>query len=83
MAAGSETDRAPEAGQPPQADTPAMTTLRNTVAAVLGIVTSFALFWVMQALINVVGELQEAGGRSSIEFVRLRKDTAPEVKERE
>ncbi len=49
----------------------------------LGIVTSFALFWVMQALITVSGELKEGGGNLSVDFVRLKRDTAPEAKKRE
>jgi protein TonB len=53
------------------------------VAATLGVVTAFGLFWVMQALIGVSGELKEAGGRLSVDFVRLRRDEAPEMKKRE
>jgi len=53
------------------------------IATVLGIVTAFALFWVMQALISVTGELKGEGGRLSVDFVRLRKDTTPEAKKRE
>lgn len=57
--------------------------LRALVFAAMGVATSFALFWVMQSLISVPAKLDEAGKRLSIEFVRLRKDTAPEQKERE
>ncbi len=57
--------------------------LRIPVAIVLGVLTAFALFWVMQALIGVSGELKEAGTRFSIDFVRLRRDNAPELKKRE
>ena len=46
------------------------------------LVTLF-LFWVMQALVGVEGELREGGASPSIEFVRLLKDTAPETKQRE
>ena len=57
--------------------------IRTLIAIGLGIVTAFALFWVMQALIGVSGELQEAGTRLSVDFVRLRRDNTPQVKERE
>jgi protein TonB len=56
---------------------------RMLVAVALGVVTAFGLFWVMQALIGVSGELKEAGGRLSVDFVRLRRDEAPEMKKRE
>ena len=56
---------------------------RLVITAALGVVTAFALMWVMQALVSVTGELAERGTRLSIDFVRLRRDTAPEVKERE
>ena len=51
-------------------------------AAVAGLVT-FGLFWVMQALIGVSGELREGKPPPKVDFVRLRRDTAPETKERE
>lgn len=57
--------------------------IRPIFVVALGIVTAFALFWIMQALINVDAELQESGGRLTVDFVRLRKDTAPPMKERE
>ena len=57
--------------------------MRSLVFGAMGIVTSFVLFWIMQSLISVPAKLDEAGKRLSIEFVRLRKDTAPEQKERE
>ena len=41
----------------------------------LGILTAFGLFWAMQALVSVSGELKEAGRRLTVDFVRLRKDT--------
>lgn len=56
---------------------------RLVTAVLLGTVTTFGLFWVMQALIGVTGELGESGGRLSVDFVRLRRDDAPEVKKRE
>ena len=58
-------------------------TLRLGVTALLGMITAFALFWGMQALVSVTGELQERGKKLAIDFVRLRKDTAPQTKERE
>jgi len=57
--------------------------LRGGLVAVLGVVTAFALFWIMQALISVPFELADPSKRLSIEFVRLRKDTAPPEKEHE
>lgn len=59
------------------------TLARVLVVTGLGIVTAFGLFWVMQALIGVSGELKEGGGRLSVDFVRLRRDHAPELKKRE
>jgi protein TonB len=56
---------------------------RIAIAVGFGIVTAFALFWVMQALIGVSGELDEAGRTLSVDFVRLRKDTTPPPKKRE
>ena len=56
---------------------------RTLVVASLGVVTAFALFWVMQALIGVTGKLQEGRGRLSVDFVRLRRDNTPELKKRE
>ncbi len=53
------------------------------LVAVLGVVTAFGLFWVMQALIGVSGELKEGGKRLSVDFVRLRRDNTPATKERE
>lgn len=58
-------------------------TLRFPVAAGLGILVSFALFWVMQALVGVSGELKEGRPSFRLEFVRLKRDRAPEVKKRE
>jgi protein TonB len=57
--------------------------VRMLVAVMLGAVTAFGLFWVMQALIGVSGELKEGGGRLAVDFVRLRRDAAPELKKRE
>ncbi len=52
-------------------------------AILLGAVTAFALFWIMQALVSVTGQLKDAGGNLSIEFVRLKRDSTPETKKRE
>jgi len=60
-----------------------VTWMRVPIAIALAAVITFALFWVMQALVSVAGELGEEGGRLSVEFVRLRRDTTPEVKKRE
>ena len=57
--------------------------LRFPAAAVLAGFVTFGLFWVMQALIGVAGELREGKPPAKVEFVRLRRDTTPETKERE
>jgi len=57
--------------------------LRFPAAAVLAGLVTFGLFWVMQALIGVAGELREGKPPTKVEFVRLRRDTTPETKERE
>jgi len=57
--------------------------VRSFFAAVLGVLTAFGLFWVMQALIGVSGELKEGGMRLAVDFVRLRRDRTPEMKKRE
>jgi protein TonB len=57
--------------------------LRLPVAALLACFVTFGLFWAMQALIGVSGELKEGRSAPKIEFVRLRRDTAPETKKRE
>jgi protein TonB len=57
--------------------------LRVAVAVALACVVTFGLFWAMQALIGVSGELKEGRPPPSIDFVRLRRDTAPETKKRE
>ncbi len=58
-------------------------TPRFVVAFGLAIVVTFGLFWAMQALIGVAGKLKEGGPPPSVDFVRLRRDTAPEPKKRE
>jgi len=52
------------------------------VSALAAIIT-FSLFWVMQALVVRVGELQEETGRLVVDFVRLKRDMEPETKKRE
>ena len=56
---------------------------RYVVVVALGVLTAFALFWLMQALINVTGELKDAGSRLSVDYVRLKRDNTPELKKRE
>jgi protein TonB len=58
-------------------------TLRIPVAAAFAALVTFGLFWIMQALIGVAGELREGKAPTKVEFVRLRRDTTPETKERE
>ncbi len=53
------------------------------ITIALGVLTAFGLFWVMQSLVNVEGELEASGSRLSIDFVRLRRDNTPEAKKRE
>jgi protein TonB len=56
---------------------------RIVISISLGVLTAFGLFWVMQALVSVSGELKQAGARLSVDFVRLRKDNTPQLKKRE
>ncbi|MBW2361919.1 MAG: energy transducer TonB [Deltaproteobacteria bacterium] len=57
--------------------------LRFPVSIGLSVLVTFGLFWVMQALITVSGELKDATRTASIEFVRLKRDTRAREKERE
>jgi len=57
--------------------------LRLPIAVLLACVVTFGLFWAMQALISASGELRDAKPPPNIEFVRLKRDTAPETKKRE
>ena len=50
--------------------------------AVAGVVT-FGLFWLMQALIGVEGKLDESKKGKVIDFVRLKRDSDTETKDRE
>lgn len=56
---------------------------RFPVAIGLALLVTFGLFWTMQALIGVSGELKEGRGSPSIEFVRLKRDSRPMEKKRE
>jgi len=56
---------------------------RTIVIAIAAALITFGLFWVMQALIGVAGELQEGRLPPIVDFVRLRKDRPPEEKKRE
>ena len=56
--------------------------IRFPVAASLACIVTLFLFWVMQALVNVEGQLTDAVKSFSVDFVRLRKDRAPEMKKR-
>ena len=44
---------------------------------------TFSLFWVMQALVGVAGEILKEKPALSVDFVRLKRDTQPETKKRE
>ena len=56
--------------------------LRRAVSAFLAFGVTWSLFYLMQALITkAMGEMQESAG-SIVEFVRLKKDSEPEVKKR-
>jgi len=57
--------------------------VRFLAAIAGGAVTAFALFWIMQALVSVTGELKDAGTTLTVDFVRLKRDTTPEIKKRE
>jgi protein TonB len=56
---------------------------RLPVSFALALLVTFGLFWTMQALIGVGGELKEGLATPSIEFVRLKRDTRPVEKKRE
>ena len=56
---------------------------RFPIAIGLSVAITFFLFWTMQALIGVTGELQEGASMPKIEFVRLKRDTTPEETKRE
>ena len=66
------------ANQPSGGSTP-----RVVTAIVGGMITSFALFWIMQFLVTTTGELREGGNTPQVDFVRLKRDNSPEIKKRE
>ena len=66
------------ANQPSGGSTP-----RVVTAIVGGMITSFALFWIMQFLVTTTGELKEGGNTPQVDFVRLKRDNSPEIKKRE
>jgi protein TonB len=51
--------------------------------SVFAAAVTFALFWVMQALIGVAGTILEDKPSLIVDFVRLKRDTEPETKKRE
>jgi protein TonB len=56
---------------------------RYAAAGLIAFAVTFGLFYLMQALITkVAGELQDPAG-SIVEFVRLKKDSEPELKKRQ
>ncbi|MCH7868803.1 MAG: TonB family protein [Myxococcales bacterium] len=57
--------------------------IRLPVAILLACVVTFGLFWGMQALVSVSGELKEGTTSPSLEFVRLKRDSKPIEKKRE
>ncbi len=56
---------------------------RLSICIGLACIVTFGLFWTMQALISMSGQLKEGRPAPSIEFVRLKRDSAPEEKKRE
>ena len=57
--------------------------IRIPASFALAVLITFGLFWTMQALIGVTGELKEGRNAGSIEFVRLKRDSRPVEKKRE
>jgi len=55
---------------------------RHLISFVCAFFVSFGLFWVMQALIGVDFELDDAAKLRVVDFVRLKKETETETKER-
>ena len=56
---------------------------RFPIATAAAVCVTFFLFWAMQALVSVQGELSDAGRSPSVDFIRLKRDTTPEEKKRE
>ncbi len=57
--------------------------LRLLALSLVAAAVTFALFWVMQALIGVAGEILEEKPSLVVDFVRLKRNTEPEIKKRE
>jgi protein TonB len=57
--------------------------LRFPLTVLLGMITAFGLFWVMQALVTVTGELKGEGRNFNVDYVRLKRDNTPQTKKRE
>jgi protein TonB len=58
-------------------------TLRLFGVSLIAASITFGLFWVMQALIGVAGEILEEKPSLVVDFVRLKRNTEPEAKKRE
>jgi len=58
-------------------------TLRLLGVSAIAATVTFALFWVMQALVGVAGEILEEKKPLIVDFVRLKRDSEPETKKRE
>lgn len=56
---------------------------RIPLAFAMACVVTFGLFWTMQALVSTAFVLSDSKASPKIEFVRLRRNTAPEIKKRE
>jgi protein TonB len=56
--------------------------VRYLPAFALAAAVTFGLFWVMQALIGIEGELDESGAGHVVDFVRLKKESETETKKR-
>ena len=56
---------------------------RLPAAIAVACLVTFGLFWAMQALIGVTGELEEASASPQIDFVRLKRDPRVESKKRQ
>lgn len=56
---------------------------RFPAAFAVAMLVTFGLFWAMQALVSVTGELREGSGSPRIEFVRLKRDSRAQTKKRE
>jgi protein TonB len=56
---------------------------RFLAVSLIAATITFGLFWVMQALVGVAGEMLDAKPSSIVDFVRLKRDTRPETKKRE